>query len=151
MRVLIQKVNKASVIIDAKVYNNIAEGLVIFVGFSILDNPEIIDKMINKIVNLRILEDENGKTNESVLSRNLEILSISQFTLYADSRKGRRPSFSKSASAKDAESLYDYFNKQLDKYIKVKTGIFQADMKVSLENDGPFTMMLDSEEYLWHK
>lgn len=151
MRVLIQKVNKASVIINKAVYNNIDEGLVIFVGFMADDNREIIDRMVNKIINLRILEDQDGKTNDCVLSRNLEILSISQFTLYADTKKGRRPSFTKSAKAAQAEELYAYFNEQLNQHIKVKQGIFQADMQVRLENDGPFTIMLDSEEYGWHK
>ena len=151
MKVVIQKVKEASVIIDNKVYNNIAEGLLLFVGFSLEDSEEIVDQMVNKIINLRILEDDNGKTNESVLSRDLEVLSISQFTLYADTRKGRRPSFSKSAKSSDASKLYDYFNKQLNEHILVKTGVFQADMDISLINDGPFTIMLDSEEYGWHK
>ena len=151
MRILVQKVREASVLIDSKVYNNIDEGLVLFVGFSNLDNKEIIDKMVDNIINLRILEDDNNKTNLSILSRPLEILSISQFTLYADTRKGRRPSFTKSASADLATDLYDYFNKKLSEQIKVKTGVFQADMEVRLANDGPFTIMLDSEEYQWHK
>lgn len=151
MRILVQKVKEASVLIDSKVYNSIDEGLVLFVGFSNLDNEDIIDKMIDKIINLRILEDENNKTNLSILSRPLEILSISQFTLYADTKKGRRPSFTNSASADIAVNLYDYFNDKLSEQIKVKTGVFQADMEVRLANDGPFTIMLDSEEYQWHK
>ncbi len=151
MRVLIQKVTNASVIIEDEVYNEIGEGLVLFVGFSIEDTKDIINRMINKIVNLRILEDSDGKTNESIMSKNLEILSISQFTLYADTKKGRRPSFSYSAKSGAANELYDYFNKQLDKEILVKTGIVKADMKIELINDGPFTIMLDSEEYGWVK
>lgn len=151
MRILVQKVKEASVLIDSKVYNSIDEGLVLFVGFSNLDNEDIIDKMIDKIINLRILEDENNKTNLPILSRPLEILSISQFTLYADTKKGRRPSFTNSASADIAVNLYDYFNDKLSEQIKVKTGVFQADMEVRLANDGPFTIMLDSEEYQWHK
>lgn len=151
MRILLQKVNKASVIIDSEVYSSINEGLLLFVGFSILDDKEIIDKMISKLVNLRILEDENGKTNKSVMSKELEILSVSQFTLYADSKKGRRPSFSKSAPSDEAKVLYDYFNQKLNKIIKTKTGKFKEDMRISLENNGPFTMMLDSEEYGWQK
>lgn len=149
MRVLVQKVSEASVIINEKTYSQIKEGLVLFVGFSINDNIDIIDKMINKITNLRILEDSEGKTNESIMSKNLEILSVSQFTLYADTKKGRRPSFIKSAKANQAEELYDYFNEQLNLQIPVKTGKFQADMKIRLINDGPFTIMLDSEEYGW--
>ena len=151
MRVLIQKVSEASVIINEKTYSQIKEGLVLFVGFSINDNIDIIDKMINKITNLRILEDSEGKTNESIMSKNLEILSVSQFTLYADTKKGRRPSFTQSANANQASDFYKYFNEQLNKEIPVKTGQFQADMKIMLFNDGPFTIMLDSEEYGWHK
>lgn len=150
MRVLVQKVKNASVLIDNQVYNSIDEGLLLFVGFSDEDNHEIIDKMISKIINLRILEDENGKTNDSILSRPLEILSISQFTLYADTRKGRRPSFTKSAKADIAKELYDEFNKKLSEEIIVKTGVFQADMDIMLTNDGPFTILLDSEDYKWH-
>lgn len=150
MRVLVQKVKNASVLIDNQVYNSIDEGLLLFVGFSDEDNHEIIDKMISKIINLRILEDENGKTNDSILSRPLEILSISQFTLYADTRKGRRPSFTKSAKAYIAKELYDEFNKKLSEEIIVKTGVFQADMDIMLTNDGPFTILLDSEDYKWH-
>ena len=149
MRVIIQKVTKASVIINNEVHNKINEGLVIFVGFSVNDTEEIVDRMVNKITNLRILEDDAGKTNESIMSNNLEMLSISQFTLYADTKKGRRPSFSYSAKSEDASKLYEYFNKQLNKEIVVKTGIFKADMKVNLTNDGPFTIMFDSEEYGW--
>ncbi len=149
MRVLVQKVSEASVIINEKTYSQISEGLVLFVGFSESDDIAIIDKMISKIINLRILEDSDGKTNESIMSKNLEILSVSQFTLYADTKKGRRPSFIKSAKANQAEELYDYFNEQLNLQIPVKTGKFQADMKIRLINDGPFTIMLDSEEYGW--
>ncbi len=151
MRVLVQKVKNASVLIDSTVYNSIAEGLLLFVGFHTEDTEEIADQMIAKIINLRILEDESGKTNLSILSRPLEILSISQFTLYADTRKGRRPSFTKSASADQATELYDYFNDKLSGHLPVKTGVFQADMDVQLVNDGPFTILLDSEEYQWHK
>lgn len=151
MRVLVQKVKKASVLIDNEVYNSIGDGLLLFVGFSNDDNEQMIDQMINKITNLRILEDENGKTNDSILSRDLEILSISQFTLYADTRKGRRPSFTKSANSEYANELNNYFNEKLSKEIKVKTGVFQADMDIELVNDGPFTILLDSEEYKWHK
>ena len=151
MRVLVQKVNSAHVKIDGKVYNSVAEGLVLFVGFSNMDDTNIVDKMVEKIIKLRILEDENGLTNDSILSRNLEVLSISQFTLYASTKKGRRPSFTNSAKSEEARGLYEYFNEQLSKHIVTKTGVFQADMQVQLENDGPFTIMLDSEEYQWHK
>lgn len=151
MRILLQKVKEASVIINGEVYSEINEGFVALVGFSINDSEEIVDRMISKFINLRILEDEEGKTNNSIMSKSLEVLSVSQFTLYADTKKGRRPSFSKSAKSDDAEKLYDYFNKQLNKEIPIKTGVFQEDMQVQLVNEGPFTIMLDSEEYGWHK
>lgn len=151
MRILVQKVKNASVLIDSTVYNSIADGFVLFVGFMEEDTESIIDQMIQKFINLRILEDESGKTNLSILSRPLEVLSISQFTLYADTRKGRRPSFIKSAKSEKASLMYDYFNEELSKHINVKTGVFQADMDIQLVNDGPFTIMLDSEEYQWHK
>lgn len=151
MRILLQKVKEASVIINGEVYSEINEGFVALVGFYINDSEEIVDRMISKFINLRILEDEEGKTNNSIMSKSLEVLSVSQFTLYADTKKGRRPSFSKSAKSDDAEKLYDYFNKQLNKEIPIKTGVFQEDMQVQLVNEGPFTIMLDSEEYGWHK
>ncbi|HZJ85764.1 MAG TPA: D-aminoacyl-tRNA deacylase [Erysipelotrichaceae bacterium] len=151
MRILLQKVKEASVIINGEVYSKIDEGFVALVGFSINDSEEVVDRMISKFINLRILEDEEGKTNNSIMSKSLEVLSVSQFTLYADTKKGRRPSFSKSAKSDDAEKLYDYFNKQLNKEIPIKTGVFQEDMQVQLVNEGPFTIMLDSEEYGWHK
>lgn len=151
MRILVQKVKNASVLIDSTVYNSIADGFVLFVGFMEEDTESIIDQMIQKFINLRILEDESGKTNLSILSRPLEVLSISQFTLYADTRKGRRPSFIKSAKSEKASLMYAYFNEELSKHINVKTGVFQADMDIQLVNDGPFTIMLDSEEYQWHK
>lgn len=151
MRILIQKVREASVIINGEVHSNINKGFVALVGFSTLDSEEIVDKMISKFINLRILEDDAGKTNNSIMSKNLEVLSVSQFTLYADTKKGRRPSFSKSAKSEEAKKLYEYFNKNLNKEIPIKTGVFQEDMQVHLVNDGPFTIMLDSEEYGWHK
>ncbi|NLC34120.1 MAG: D-tyrosyl-tRNA(Tyr) deacylase [Erysipelothrix sp.] len=151
MRVLVQKVSKASVKIEQEVYNSIGDGLLLFVGFSIDDHHTIIDKMVEKLIKLRILEDEHGKINNGILESNLEILSISQFTLYAATKKGRRPSFSMSANPEVAREYYDYFNEQLNNHIPVKTGQFQADMQVELINDGPFTIMLDSEEYQWHK
>ena len=151
MRILLQKVKEASVIINGEVYSKIDEGFVALVGFSINDSEEVVDRMISKFLNWRILEDEEGKTNNSIMSKSLEVLSVSQFTLYADTKKGRRPSFSKSAKSDDAEKLYYYFNKQLNKEIPIKTGVFQEDMQVQLVNEGPFTIMLDSEEYGWHK
>lgn len=148
MRVLVQKSLEASVKVDGKIIGAIDSGLVLLVGFTEGDNEEIIDKMISKTINLRIFEDENGVMNKSFLEVGGSILSISQFTLYADTRKGRRPSYLKALNGEKSVLLYDLFNKKLkDMNIDVQTGKFGADMKVSLVNDGPTTIMLDSEDY----
>ena len=148
MRVLVQKSLEASVKVDGKILGSIDYGLVLLVGFTEGDNEEIIDKMISKTINLRIFEDENGVMNKSFLEVGGSILSISQFTLYADTRKGRRPSYLKALNGEKSVLLYDLFNKKLkDMNIDVQTGKFGADMKVSLVNDGPTTIMLDSEDY----
>ena len=148
MRVLVQKSLEASVKVDGNVLGAIDSGLVLLVGFTEGDNEEIIDKMISKTINLRIFEDENGVMNKSFLEVGGSILSISQFTLYADTRKGRRPSYLKALNGEKSVLLYDLFNKKLkDMNINVQTGKFGADMKVSLVNDGPTTIMLDSEDY----
>ena len=146
MRVILQRSRKSSVSVDDKVVGKIDSGLVVLVGFTFNDNEEIIDKMINKVINLRIFNDENGVMNKSLLDVNGEILSISQFTLYADTRKGRRPSYIKALKSDKATILYDLFNKKLkDLNISVSTGIFGADMKVSITNSGPTTILLESE------
>lgn len=148
MRVLVQKSLEASVKVDGEILGSIDSGLVLLVGFTEGDNEEIIDKMISKTINLRIFEDENGVMNKSFLEVGGSILSISQFTLYADTRKGRRPSYLKALNGEKSVLLYDLFNKKLkDMNIDVQTGKFGADMKVSLVNDGPTTIMLDSEDY----
>ena len=148
MRVLVQKSLEASVKVDGEIIGAIDSGLVLLVGFTEGDNEEIIDKMISKIINLRVFEDENGVMNKSFLEVGGSILSISQFTLYADTRKGRRPSYLKALNGEKSVLLYDLFNKKLkDMNIDVQTGKFGADMKVSLVNDGPTTIMLDSEDY----
>ena len=148
MRVLVQKSLEASVKVDGKILGSIDSGLVLLVGFTEGDNEEIIDKMISKTINLRIFEDENEVMNKSFLEVGGSILSISQFTLYADTRKGRRPSYLKALNGEKSVLLYDLFNKKLkDMNIDVQTGKFGADMKVSLVNDGPTTIMLDSEDY----
>lgn len=148
MRVLVQKSLEASVKVDGKILGSIDSGLVLLVGFTEGDNEETIDKMISKTINLRIFEDENGVMNKSFLEVGGSILSISQFTLYADTRKGRRPSYLKALNGEKSVLLYDLFNKKLkDMNIDVQTGKFGADMKVSLVNDGPTTIMLDSEDY----
>lgn len=148
MRVLVQKSLEASVKVDGKILGAIDSGLVLLIGFTEGDNEEIIDKMISKTINLRIFEDENGVMNKSFLEVGGSILSISQFTLYADTKKGRRPSYLKALNGEKSVLLYDLFNKKLkDMNIDVQTGKFGADMKVSLVNDGPTTIMLDSEDY----
>lgn len=146
MRVLIQRSKNSNVKINDKVNGSIDYGYVLLIGFTEGDNEKIIDKMINKILNLRIFEDEFGKMNKSLIDVSGSILSISQFTLYADTKKGNRPSFINSLEYNKASILYDLFNLKLkEKNIKVETGIFGADMKVSILNDGPVTIFLDSD------
>ena len=147
MRVVLQRSKYSKVTIDGKINGEIDKGLVILVGFTNGDDEKIVDKMIDKIINLRIFEDENGLMNKSLIDVNGEILNISQFTLYADASKGRRPSFVKALNPGDAQKLYQYMNEKLkEKNIKVETGIFGADMKVEIYNDGPVTIILDSSE-----
>lgn len=145
MRVVIQRSKKSSVTIDGKVNGKIDHGFVILVGFTDGDNEEIIDKMINKIINLRIFEDENEKMNLSILDTKGSILSISQFTLYANCTEGRRPSFVEALNPNDATILYDKFNEKLNEFVHTETGIFGSDMKVEIYNDGPVTIVLDSD------
>lgn len=143
MKVVVQKVLESSVKIDGKIYNEISSGLVLLVGFTEGDSLEHINYMAKKIANLRIFEDENDMMNKSILDVSGEVLSISQFTLYGDATKGNRPSYIKALNGELAIKLYDEFNKELSKYVTVKTGIFGADMKVSLINDGPCTIILE--------
>lgn len=147
MKILIQRVLSSSLTIDGKLINEINKGYMILVSFTIDDTKETLEKMAKKLINLRIFEDTNGKTNLSIKDVDGEILSISQFTLYANAKKGNRPSFIDCLSGDKAIILYEEFNKMLvNEGMKVKTGVFGADMKVSLINDGPFTIMLDSKE-----
>ena len=146
MRVVVQRSKQSKVTIDGKVNGSIDHGYVLLVGFTEGDDETIIDKMVNKIVNLRIFEDDQGKINLSILDVNGSILSISQFTLYANCKEGRRPSFTEALNPTDATKLYDYFNEKLREYVIVETGIFGADMKVEIYNDGPVTIVLDSNE-----
>lgn len=143
MRVLVQRVKNAKVEIDNVIKGEIQNGLLLFVGFCDGDDKEKIDYMVKKVINLRIFDDNNGVMNLSVLDVLGSILSISQFTLYADTTSGNRPSYSKAMDGRKATLLYDYFNNKLKEYIKVETGVFGADMKVSLLNDGPVTIMLE--------
>ena len=144
MRVVLQRSKASKVTIDGKVHGKIDKGYVALIGFTDGDNTEIVDKMIKKIVNLRVFEDENGKMNLSILDTNGSVLSISQFTLYA--KKGNRPSFINAMNPENASKLYDIFNQRLGEILHVETGIFGADMKVEIYNDGPVTIILDSDE-----
>ena len=147
MKVILQRSKNSKVTIDNKVNGQIEEGLVLLSSFTNGDNEEIVDKMIDKIINLRIFKDENDLMNLSLLDINGSILNISQFTLYADCKKGRRPSFVNALNPEEASKLYDYMNESLKaKGIKTETGIFGADMKVEIYNDGPVTIILDSSE-----
>lgn len=143
MRVLVQRSKSSSVLVDEKVVGKIDFGYVLLVGFTDTDTKEKIDKMVRKILHLRIFDDNNGVMNESILDHNGSILLVSQFTLYADAKKGNRPSYIKALNSKDAVKLYDYFNQELGKYIKVETGVFGADMQVNITNDGPITILLE--------
>ena len=143
MKVVVQKVKEASCTVDGKITGKIDKGLMILVGFTYGDNIEIITKMAQKIVNLRIFEDNNGIMNLSVLDVNGSILSISQFTLYADTKKGNRPSYINAMNGEEATKLYDLFNQELSKYLHVETGIFGAMMDISLINDGPTTIIME--------
>lgn len=145
MRVILQRSLESKVEINGKLNGSINNGYVALVGFTDGDNEETIDKMINKIINLRVFEDENGKMNLSILDKGGSILSISQFTLYANAKEGRRPSFTEALEPVEASRLYDVFNEKLKTFLKVETGIFGADMKVSITNDGPVTIVLDSK------
>lgn len=148
MKVIIQRCKKSNVEIDDKIYSEINEGFIILVGFTNGDNEQIIEKMINKIINLRIFNDKNNLINLSLTDIKGSILSISQFTLYADTNNGRRPSFTKALNPEDASKLYDLFNdKLINLNFNVKTGIFGSYMKVNIINDGPFTIILDSKEF----
>ena len=146
MRVVLQRVNSASVATDGKICGKIDKGYLMLLGVGETDTKEIAEKMVEKIAKLRIFEDENGKTNLSAADVGGEMLVVSQFTLYADCKKGNRPSFTSAAKPDLANDLYEYVKQLCKNYFKtVQCGIFGADMKVSLENDGPFTLMLDSD------
>ena len=143
MKVLVQRVKEAKVEVDKKVIGKIDKGYMLLVSFTQSDTKEIIDKMVRKVLNLRIMDDENGVMNLAIDPSKDKILSISQFTLYADTSKGNRPSYLKALRGEEASLLYDYFNQELRKYIEVETGKFGADMDVSLINNGPCTIMLE--------
>lgn len=147
MKFLIQRVSNATVKADNVITGQIGKGLLIFIGIRDSDTKDTADKMLKKACNLRIFSDNEGKTNLSTSDVGGGLLLISQFTLYANCKKGNRPSFFEAGSPEHAEKLYNYIVSKAKEYCNiVGTGRFGADMKVSLENDGPFTIMLDSEE-----
>ena len=143
MKVVIQRVLSSSVEVDNKIVGKINEGLTILVGFSKNDTYEKIDKIVNKIIKLRIFDDNNHIMNKSILDIGGSILSISQFTLYANVKKGNRPSYIDAMKSSEAEKLYDHFNNELSKYIEVKQGIFGSNMKLNIENNGPVTIIIE--------
>lgn len=145
MKIVIQRSLKSSVSFDKKIVGQIDKGMVLLVGFTEGDDAFIIDKMINKIINLRIFNDEFGVMNKSLLDVEGSILSVSQFTLYADVSRGRRPSYIKAMGGSEAIKLYNLFNDKLKDYVQVETGVFGADMEVSITNDGPVTIIIESE------
>ena len=147
MKFVIQRVTSASCRVDEQITGQINRGFLVFIGVSDEDTTEIADKMTKKLLGLRIFEDENGKTNLALKDVNGELLLISQFTLYADCKKGNRPSFVRAGKPDAANEMYQYIIKKCKEEIPVvEQGIFGADMKISLLNDGPFTIILDSAE-----
>lgn len=149
MRFLVQRVNHAAVTADGQVTGRIEKGLLVLIGVSEQDTKAIAERLVKKLVGLRIFEDAQGKTNLSLKDVKGSLLLVSQFTLYADCRKGNRPSFVHAGAPQLAEELYEFIIAKCKETVeRVETGVFGADMKVELENDGPFTVMLDSEELL---
>ena len=144
MRVLVQRSLNSSVSVDNNVVGSIDKGFVLLVGFTHTDTSEDIDYLVKKVINLRIFDDENGVMNKSILDVEGSVLSISQFTLYADTKKGNRPSYINAMGGENATKLYDEFNSKLSDFVKVEKGIFGADMKVNITNDGPVTIILES-------
>ena len=150
MRLVVQKVSQSSVKIEGEIVGAIDKGYMVLVGITNGDDELLVEKMVDKLVNLRIFEDENDNLNLSLLDVGGSVLSISQFTLYANCKKGRRPSFIDAAKPDISSPLYDFFNKKLEeKGINVERGVFGAMMEVSLINDGPVTIILDSNELFY--
>ena len=145
MKIVLQRVSYGSVTVDSELVGEINKGLVLLVGVGKEDTTTQANFLAEKILNLRVFEDEDGKMNLSALDIKAEILAISQFTLYGDTKKGRRPSFIEAAPPEKAQMLYEYFVEQLKKSsLKIETGIFRADMKVQINNDGPVTFILEN-------
>ena len=143
MRVVVQRSKKSNVYVDGKLVNEIDNGMVLLVSFTQGDTEDNILKMVKKIANLRIFDDEAGVMNKSILDVGGEILSISQFTLYADTRKGNRPSYINALNGGEAIKLYEKFNEEMNKLVPTKPGIFGAEMILNITNDGPITILLE--------
>jgi D-tyrosyl-tRNA(Tyr) deacylase len=145
MKLVIQRVKSASVSIDGRVYNAIQQGLLLLVGVGPEDGQKDLEYAVRKVSQMRIFSDEEGKMNRSVKDIQGEVLSISQFTLFADTKKGNRPAFTGAAKPDMAEAFYQEFNQELAKEVSVEAGVFGADMQVELVNDGPVTIILDTK------
>ena len=145
MKVVIQRALASSVKVDNKVINKIEKGMVILVGVNVEDTSEDVDYLVRKTLNLRIFDDENGVMNKSILDVGGEILSISQFTLQASTKDGNRPSYINAMKGEEAVKLYEEYNKKLNEKVKTYPGVFGAEMKVSITNDGPITIIIDSK------
>ena len=145
MKVVIQRSKESNVVIDNKIYNSIPYGLVILSCFTEGDTIDDINYIVKKVTNLRIFDDDNGVMNKSILDIKGSILSISQFTLYAETNKGNRPSYIKALNGSEATKLYDLFNQKLNEIVPTVTGIFGADMTLNITNDGPITIIIDSK------
>lgn len=146
MKLVIQRCKKASVFVEGKTVGKIDYGCLILVGFENRDTEEDIDYLIDKVLHLRIFDDENKAMNRSLLDINGSVLSVSQFTLYAETKKGRRPSYDSAMKSDKAISLYELWNQKLSQYVTVETGIFGADMEINLIGDGPVTIIMESRE-----
>ena len=145
MKVVIQRSKNSNVVINNEIYNEINHGLVVFSCFTEGDTIDDINYIVKKVTNLRVFDDEFGVMNKSILDTSGSILSISQFTLYADTKKGNRPSYIKALNGEISSKLYDIFNEELNKIVPTVTGVFGADMLVNIQNDGPITIIIDSK------
>ena len=145
MKVVIQRALASSVEVDNKLINKIEKGMVILVGVNVEDTSEDVDYLVRKTLNLRIFDDENGVMNKSILDVGGEILSISQFTHQASTKDGNRPSYINAMKGEEAVKLYEEYNKKLNEKVKTYPGVFGAEMKVSITNDGPITIIIDSK------
>ncbi len=144
MRVLVQRSKESSVAVEGSIVGKIDKGLVLFVCFTHTDTEVEVEKLVKKVLNLRIFDDEKGVMNKSILDVGGSILSVSQFTLYANTTKGNRPSYVEALNGSEAIKLYNLFNEKLREQIEVQTGVFGADMQVSITNDGPITIYLEA-------